>query len=435
MEKFWGEFLRTIKERTKPKDFQTWFQHLTLIEISPEILHIEVPKKFFADWLTENYLPLIQSVTFDLTSFKPDLKFKVNDQKENISFQESNKPEKNYHIPKNINLQYTFENFVLGASNQFAQAACMAVANKPGMTYNPLFIYGETGLGKTHLLHAIFHLCLKNNNQLKVCYEHSEKFINEMINSIRLDRMPSFRNKYRNLDVLLLDDIQFIAGKKRTQEEFFHTFNSLYEIKKQIVLTSDIIPMEIDDLDDRLRTRFECGLTTDIQKPETETKVVILKAKAKENKINLSNEVAFLLATNVKSSVRELQGLLIKLIAHSSFSGKPITPEFTKEVLKGYIIIDNNTIKPKEILDVVSKSFNMKVSDLKGKKRNKNIVLARQISMFILKKETNLSYPEIGQFLGGKDHSTVIHSVKKITSKIETDEDIKKTVDTLLKKF
>ena len=285
---------------------------------------------------------------------------------------------------------------MVGSSNQFAHAACQAVANNPGATYNPLFIYSGSGLGKTHLLHAIVHQCLLNNPGMKVSYVTSEKFTNELINSIRYEKMSSFRNKYRNIDVLLLDDIQFIAGKERTQEEFFHTFNSLFEIKKQIVVTSDKTPREINDLEERIRSRFEWGLIADIQPPDTETKVAILKKKTLNKNIFLPNEVAFLLANSVKSNIRELEGLLTRLTAYSSLVGCDITLDFTKDVLKDFIKINEKERTPEEIQKVVAKYFNIKVSDLRGKKKSKSIVFPRQITMYLLRKLSNLSLPEIG---------------------------------------
>jgi chromosomal replication initiator protein len=438
MEKFWENFISNIEKRTSSQIFETWFKPLRLIDFSPECVCIGVPKQFFSDWLNENYKDLIREVIFEITNFKPELKFEISEgiyEKELLNYNSEKTGEKKYNIPKNINPFYTFSDFVVGANNQFAHAACQAVANNPGETYNPLFVYGDVGLGKTHLLHAIFHHCLDINSTVKVYYVTSEKFTNELINSIRYEKMSGFRNKYRNIDVLLLDDIQFIAGKERTQEEFFHTFNSLFEIKKQIVVTSDKTPREINGLEERVRNRFEWGLVADIQPPETETKVAILKKKALANKVNLPNEVAFLLADSVKSNIRELEGLLTRLSAYSSLYGCDITPEFTRDVLKNFIKIDEKETSPELIQKVVSKFFNIKVSDLKGKRKNNSVVLPRQISMYITRKLTKFSYPEIGQCFGGRDHSTVIYSIKKIELLINQDKKIKDAVYTLLKKL
>jgi len=437
---FWVSFISQIEKKTTSKVFKTWFEPLQLVSFSPEKICIAVPKQFFADWLYENYKDLIIDTIYNITTLKPKLKFDIcehiykselkNYKKDKIIL-EKKKP----FIPENINSNYTFSNFVVGSNNQFAHAACQAVSNNPGKTYNPLFIYGGVGLGKTHLLHAIVHQCIKNKHNTNVCYLSSEKFTNELINSIRYDRMSFFRKKYRNIDILLLDDIQFIAGKERTQEEFFHTFNALFEIKKQIVVTSDKTPKEINNLEERLRSRFEWGLIADIQIPETETKVAILKKKALENKVFLPNEVAFLLAESIESNIRELEGLLTRLSAYASLSGCEIDLSFTKEVLKNFIKIDEKETPPEEIQKVVSKNFNIKLSDLKGKKKSKSIVLPRQISMYLMRKKTKLSFPEIGQLFGGKDHSTVIYSIKKIESFLREDKKIKETVENLLKKI
>ena len=275
LETLWQQFLSHIKEKTSAQTYESWFKPVRLVSVSVDTVCIEVPSLFFSDWLKENYLPLIKDVFFKLTNTRPDITFSI---KNGCSVSEDSVCASPY-VPKNINTKYVFSNFVVGASNQFAHAACMAIANHPGKTYNPLFVYGGVGLGKTHLLHAIVHHFIGKNNKAKLCYITSESFTNELINSIRYERMASFRNKYRNMDMLLLDDIQFIAGKERTQEEFFHTFNALFELKKQIVVTSDKTPREIPGLEDRLRSRFEWGLIADIQPPDTETKVAILKKK------------------------------------------------------------------------------------------------------------------------------------------------------------
>ncbi len=438
MEDIWNNFISLIEQKTSSQIFETWFKPLRLESFSRDKCFIAVPQQFFADWLKENYSTLIKDILFKVTKTTPQIFFTVREdlfEKEdscNIIFPAEKKA---HTIPKNINSSYTFENFIVGYSNQFAHAACLAVANNVGGTYNPLFIYGGVGLGKTHLLHAIVHQGLRENKNIQVCYVTSEQFTNELINSIRYERMSSFRKKYRTIDILLLDDIQFIAGKERTQEEFFHTFNTLFEIKKQIVLTSDKPPKEIKDLEERLRSRFEWGLLADIQIPETETKVAILKKKAQVNKINLPNDVAFLLSNSVKSNIRELEGLLTRLSAYSSLYGCDITLDFTKDVLKDFIKFDEKETAPEEIQKTVSKYFNIKFSDLKGKKKSNSIVLPRQIAMYLMRKLTKLSFPEIGQYFGGRDHSTVIYSIKKIETLIKEDKKTKDAVDLLLKKL
>ncbi len=438
METFWRHFISEIEKKLSALTFETWFKPLQLLDFSSSNMCIGVPKQFFADWLNENYRDLIKEIVTGITGYSPDLKFLVVDGPVDSAVNNQlvlKKTDTKNLLPRNINPLYSFSNFVVGPGNQFAHAACQAVANRPGGTYNPLFIYGGVGLGKTHLLHAIVHQCLSSKHLLKICYVTSEKFTNELINSIRNEKMSEFRNRYRNIDILLLDDIQFLAGKERTQEEFFHTFNALFEIKKQIVVTSDKTPREIKDLEERVRNRFEWGLIADIQPPDTETKVAILKQKALSNKIHLPNEVAFLLANSVKSNIRELEGLLTRLSAYSSLYGQDITIDFTKEVLKDFIKIEEKETTPEEILKAVSKFFNLRPSDIKGKKKNNSVVVPRQIAMYILRKKTKLSLPEIGQHFGGKDHSTVIYSINKISSLLQEDKKIKDVVDSLLRKL
>lgn len=435
MEVVWNQVLNKIKEKTSTHIFDTWFRPLRFLEKKENTLIIAVPNSFTADWLNNNYKNILFDSLFEVTGEKNDFLFEIH------SFNKTNPKEP---TPGSTDVetkqdddyaQYSFENFVVGSGNQFAHAACLAVADNPGRTYNPLFLYGGVGLGKTHLMKAIVDRCLKTNPRLTIFYDTAESFTNEMINSIRYEKMPLFRKKYRNIDVLLLDDIQFIAGKERTQEEFFHTFNSLFEIKKQIILSSDKKPQDIDDLEERLISRFQWGLIADIQPPDTETKVAILKKKALSRKIQLSNEVAFLLANSVKSNIRELESLLNRLEACASFYKCTISLEFTQEVLKDFIKVENKEPAPEEIQKIVSKYFNIKISDLKGKKKNNTVVLPRQIAMYIIRKTTSLSFPEIGDLFGGKDHSTVIHSIKKIESIYKEDQHVKNAVDTILKKL
>jgi chromosomal replication initiator protein len=430
LEKLWENFLNQIKIKTSFQVYESWFKPLRLLEISSTAIAIEAPSTFFIDWVKTNYLDMIKEVFCGLTQSPMDIQFTPKPETKDTTIIEPS----GFDIPKNINSKYIFNNFVVGSSNQFAHAACLAVANHPGRTYNPLFVYGGVGLGKTHLLHAIVHHCLSKNNRLKICYISAENFTNELINSIRFEKMIPFRNKYRNMDMLLLDDIQFIAGKERTQEEFFHTFNALFELKKQIVVTSDKTPREIPELEDRLRSRFEWGLIADIQPPDAETKVAILKKKAVAEDINIPNEVAFFLATNVKSNIRELEGLLNRLIAYSSLYGCDINLDFTKEVLKDVIGVKKEAT-PEDVLKLVCKYFNTKVTDLKSKRKNNAVLLPRQIAMYAIRKVTNLSYPEIGRFFGGKDHSTVIHSIKKIESLLLKDQNVKKIIDSVTQGF
>jgi chromosomal replication initiator protein len=436
---FWKQFITGIEKKTTSQNFEMWFKPIKLVDFSSTTVCFSVPKQFYADWLQENYRQLILAVIFEMTGFSPELTFKIQEVEVPspvISKKppEIKKEEKQLVLPKNINPLYTFSTFVVGPSNQFVHAACQAVANRPGGTYNPLFIYGGVGLGKTHLLHAIVNQALNINSSLKICYVTSEKFTNELINSIRNEKMAEFRKRYRNIDILLIDDIQFIAGKVSTQEEFFHTFNSLFEIKKQLVLTSDKTPQQISSLEERLQSRFAWGLIAKIEMPEVETKVAILKKKAQANKIALPNEVAFLLASSVNSNIRELEGLLTRLSAFSSLARVDITLETAKLVLKDFIKKEELDSNPEEIIKTVSVFFNLKPSDLKGKRKSNSIVLPRQIAMYLMRKKTSLSLPEIGHCFGGRDHSTVIYSINKIEKLLLIDGKVRETVEDLLRR-
>jgi chromosomal replication initiator protein len=342
-----------------------------------------------------------------------------------------NTPSREWNSSFNLNPKYTFGEFVSGSSNQFAFAAAMAVANNPATTYNPLFIYGGVGLGKTHLINAVGNSILQKSPNMKVCYYTSEKFMNELINSLRYAKMDEFRNKFRSMDVLLIDDVQFIAGKERTQEEFFHTFNALYESHKQIVVTSDKFPKEIPGLEERLRSRFEWGLIADIQAPDVETKQAILKMKAEQNNIELPEDVAFFLANSITTNVRELEGYLIRIGAYASLTSTPITLAMAKEVLKDILVEKNRELSIEEIQKAVASHFNVKVSDLKSSKRLKAMVLPRQIAMYLSRQLTSSSYPEIGERFGGKDHSTIIHAIKKIEKNLEEDFQLRSVINTL----
>jgi chromosomal replication initiator protein len=332
----------------------------------------------------------------------------------------------------NLNTKYTFENFVIGSGNQFAHAACFAVANLPGHTYNPMFIYSDVGLGKTHLLNAIGNKIIEEK-QLNVFLVSSEQFTNEMISSIRDDKMVDFRNKYRNVDVLLIDDIQFIAGKERTQEEFFYTFNALYENQKQIVVSSDKIPRNIVSLEERLRSRFEWGLIADIQPPDFETRVAILKKKAFLNKIDMSDEIIYFIASKISNNIRELEGALIKVAAFSSFTGKKITLDLSREALSNLIKEEEKPMTAEIIIKTVCNFFNIKIPEIKSNKKLKEFVLPRQIAMYIIRTNTSLSFPEIGDKFGGKDHSSVIYAVDKIKKNLIKDKELEKTIQTIIK--
>jgi chromosomal replication initiator protein len=335
-----------------------------------------------------------------------------------------------------LNPKYTFDSFVIGNSNRFAHAASLAVAEAPAKAYNPLFIYGGVGLGKTHLMHAIGHYILQNNQKSKVVYVSSEKFTNELINSIKDDKNVDFRNKYRNIDVLLIDDIQFIAGKERTQEEFFHTFNALHESNKQIILSSDRPPKEIPTLEDRLRSRFEWGLIADIQAPDFETRMAILKKKADVENLNIPNEVMVYIATKIKSNIRELEGALIRIVAFSSLTNKDVSVELAAEALKDIISSkQSKQVTIDLIQDVVANYFNLKVDDLKSSRRTRNVAFPRQIAMYLSRKLTDMSLPKIGEEFGGRDHTTVIHAYEKISTNLKVDESLQNAVNDLAKRI
>ena len=330
-----------------------------------------------------------------------------------------------------LNSRYTFEAFVIGSGNQFAHAACQAVAERPSKAYNPLFLYGGVGMGKTHLMQAIGHEIKRRQPMAAICYISSEKFTNEMINSLRYDKMTTFRDKFRNVDVLLVDDIQFLAQKERTQEEFFHTFNALHESMKQIVIASDRPPKELAEIEDRLRSRFEWGLIADIQPPDLETKVAILQKKAEQEKITLPTDVALYVASNIRSNVRELEGALIRLVAHSSLIGAEITLPYAQQVLKNFIDSQARKVTIESIQKAVAEQFGLRLVEIKAKNNSRAIVYPRQIAMYLAKHLTEASLPEIGRQFGGKHHTTVLHSVEKIEEVRKTDKDLNRLLNKL----
>ncbi len=442
--KLWKDTLEKLEQTLSPQHFSTWIKPLKLVSINQDLVIIEVPNRFVLDWVRENYGKLIQGTLSEISAVSYRLQINVAGQardalvERTVTNQTTIEKNLNKSIPPqtspndlNLNRKYTFSEFVSGSSNQFAYAAAMAVANNPATTYNPLFIYGGVGLGKTHLINAIGNAVLKQTPAMRVCYYTSEKFMNELINSLRYNRMDEFRNKFRSMDILLIDDIQFIAGKERTQEEFFHTFNSLYESHKQIVVTSDKFPKEIPGLEERLRSRFEWGLIADIQSPDVETKQAILKMKAEQNGINLPEDVALFLANSVCSNVRELEGYLIRIGAYASLTATQITLDMARDVLKDILVEKNRELSVDEILKHVSQHFNIKISDLKSAKRLKAVVLPRQIAMYLSRQLTSASYPEIGDRFGGKDHSTIIHAIRKIDKLLEEDYNLRNTIESL----
>ncbi len=439
MTELWSDIVAELENSLPPQNFSTWILPIRPLSIEGEKLLLEVPNRFFADWLQENeYAQKIQrslikrtgrnlSVTFVVSkASKPHVRPKVEEKTPAVVGEWEKRARE-----LGLNPKYSFDSFVVGSSNQFAHAASLAVAEKSPRTYNPLFIYGGVGLGKTHLLNAIGNFKLSTYKDIRVCYVHAESFMNELIQSLTQKRMPEFREKYRRMDILLMDDIQFISGKERTQEEFFHTFNTLYENHRNIVVTSDRFPKEIPGLEDRLRSRFEWGLIADIQPPDMETKVAILQKKAEIESIPLPYEVALFLAKNFTSNIRELEGSLVRIAAFSSLTHSEITVDLAKEVLKDFIRDTAGPISVDRVLKAVSQQFHVSVTELRGKRRTKNVALPRQVAMYLSRELTDCSFPEIGSKIGGRDHSTVMYACDKIARTVERDDELRRQVDTI----
>lgn len=481
---FLGQLLEELKKEIGSNNFNIWFIPAN-ITLNENTITFSVPNKFFKDIINASYRDIILNIwkklhnnselniIYDISNNTVDSDNKnyyqglINAENTKLNNQDAGdgftggfesaltgenleiRPDKedsvkiieNPHIGNkknvkksyiNLNPKYTFENFVIGSGNQFAHAASFAVANLPGQTYNPMFIYSDVGLGKTHLLNAIANKIIKEKD-LNVSLISSEKFTNEMITSIRDDKMVEFRNKYRNVDVLLIDDIQFIAGKERTQEEFFYTFNALYENQKQIVVSSDKIPKDIVSLEERIRSRFEWGLIADIQPPDYETRVAILKKKSILNNIDFPDDVLNLLASKISSNIRELEGAMIKIAAFSSFTGKPISMDIAKEATLNLLKEEEKIITAEAIIKVVCNYFNIKIFDIKSNKKLKEFVGPRQIAMYLIRNFTDLSFPEIGQKFGGKDHSSIVYAVNKVKKILKDNDDMERTLNCIIK--
>jgi chromosomal replication initiator protein len=434
----WEQVKERVRSHVNEQHYSTWFVPTAQTAFSGGTLTVSVPSKFARDWLTENFQVLIRETASAIAGQECTVVFQVAERgavdearprQDDLPFTRTI-----HHGSTVLSPKYTFETFVVGSSNQMAHAASRAVADGHSKTYNPLFLYGGVGLGKTHLLHAIGHRFLERTPGARVMYVTSETFINELINSIRYERMPSFRSRHRNMDLLLIDDIQFIAGKEKTQEEFFHTFNSIYESHKQIVLSSDKVPRDIPDLEERLRSRFEWGLIADIQSPDLETKIAILRKKAEQNAIALPDDVALFMANSIKSNIRELEGSLIRLGAYASLGGREITVEFARETLKDVLAAGERTITIDEIKREVAAYFGIKVADLASKRRTQNLVYPRQIAMHICRQLTSSSLPVIGKMFGGRDHSTVIHSLKLVEQRLKTSVEVNTTIETIVRR-
>ncbi len=434
----WQEALQYIQGKVPRQVYDTWFIPTCLDRIENSTAHIGVPNKFFGDWLHTHYAPLLVeavssargggnvSVSF-VVSQKPSSRV-VEPQTASIPSKASGQMKSRRGIQ--LNPKYTFENFVVGAGNQFAHAACMAVSEQPGKTYNPLFIYGGVGLGKTHLLNAIGNHVAERTD-LRIAYLTTEQFTNEVINSIRYDKMTDLRKRYRHIDMLMIDDIQFLVGKERTQEEFFHTFNSLYEGHKQIVLSSDRFPKDMPDIEERLRSRFEWGLIADLQPPDVETRIAILRKKSEDEGITLPEDVIQFLAGAMKSNIRELEGSLVRLGAYASLTGQVIALDMAKNVLRDLIGDKKKIVAMDDIQEAVCAQFHVKMSELKSRRRSKTLVHPRQIAMFLCRELTDASYPEIGRQFGGKDHTTIIHACRQVSKAKEADTAMHTTLETL----
>ncbi len=471
MTNLWESTLQGIRTRVTEQSFKTWLEPVRLVAVKDGFVELLVPNKFFENWINENYILIIKEELFKNSKQAYEILFQVQEEgnqqplrfdavamphvprrdhslpqqispsippmSSEDSFLSTSQPPQAMHAPSNsrssggdfLNPKYTFETFVVGSSNQFAHAAAYAVAEQPARNYNPLFIFGGVGLGKTHLLNAIGNQAMKKQPHLRVCYISSEKFVNELVNCLRYEKMDVFRKKYREgCDILLMDDIQFIAGKERTQEEFFHTFNTLHGSRRQIVVTSDKFPKDIPGLEERLRTRFEWGLIADIQPPEMETRLAILKNKAEVDDIYLPDDVGIFLASHIKSNIRELEGSLIRIGAFASLTGMEITVDLAKEILKNIIKDKERNVGVEDIQKAVCSFYDIKMIDIKSKKKNKLLSMPRQIAMYLCRKHTEKSFPEIGKMFGGKDHSTVIHAVTKITGEVKNDTTLRNSI-------
>ncbi len=450
LESVWEQSLGLVKNQLSTQTFKTWFDRTRPVSVSGEVVTIATPNLFTKEWLEDRYIPIIQKAISEITGSTATVRLVV----EATPAAEADRPLQNESRPepaernevddeyirelavssvKNLNPKYHFESFVIGASNRFAHAAALAVAEKPAHAYNPLFIYGGVGLGKTHLLHAIGHYVSEHTPHLQVKYVSSEKFTNDFINSIRdKDKIAGFQRKYRNVDVLLIDDIQFLENKEATQEEFFHTFNTLHGANKQIVISSDRPPKEIATLEDRLRSRFEWGLITDVQPPDLETRIAILRKKAQSEQLSISNDVLEFIASNIQSNIRELEGALIRVLAFSSLTNQPIDLSLAEDVLRS--LLPDQAMRPIDIALIQQEAcqfYGVKHPDLLGPKRSQNIVYPRQIAMYLTREMTDCSLPAIGRQFGNRDHTTVMHACKRIEKLISERRETYNEIQTL----
>jgi chromosomal replication initiator protein len=437
----WEQVLVRVEGKVNRHSFFTWFKPTSFVADDGHTLTIRVPNPLFKDWLTKHYAVVLEEALRETGRPETSLAFQAGDvdpaaaPPAPMADDELTISDAPAGVAQGLNPRYTFDTFIVGPSNQFAHAACRAVAEAPSLSYNPLFIYGGVGLGKTHLMHAIGQYVVHHGAALRLTYISSERFMNEMINAVRYDRILEFRERYRSVDVLLVDDIQFVAGKEGTQNEFFHTFNALYDAQKQIVLSSDRPPHEIPRLEERLRSRFEWGLIADVQPPNLETKVAILRKKADTEAIPLPDNVAMYIASRIKSNIRELEGSLIRLLAYASLTNRTISLELAQEVLRNVIDHDDRAVTLEQIQKHVADYYQLKVVDLKSRNNAKSVSMPRQVAMYLCKMLTHASLPEIGKHFGGKHHSTVIHSIRKIEDLRRKDGDFNNLVTTFLEAF
>jgi chromosomal replication initiator protein len=450
----WTEVLARIETKVNKYSYYTWFRKTSLASDNGDSLTIQVADPLVEEWLTRHYTVILNEALSEVGRPGVRLTFRT-EGSEDVTVQppaadrrvavpvspipenvdETDEPSDEAADLRGLSPRYSFETFIVGASNQFAHAACRAVAEAPSRSYNPLFLYGGVGLGKTHLMHAIGHYVLTRSPGLKLTYISAERFMNEVVNAIRYDRIMEFRERYRGVDVLLVDDVQFIVGKERTQTEFFHTFNALHDAQKQIVLSSDCPPHQISELEERLRSRFEWGLIADIQSPDLETKIAILKRKAEAEGVFLPDDVALYIANRIKSNIRELEGSLIRLLAYASLTGRDVSMSLVQEVLRDVLRHEERAVTIDMIQKFVADYYQLKLTELKSKNNSKSVALPRQIAMYLCKSLTAASLPEIGKSFGGKHHSTVIHSVRKVEDLRQKDGVFNSLINSLLEQF
>lgn len=428
---YWQQIQECLKEQVGQNSYETWLKSIQAKSNQDDSLTLEVPDSFFQTWIIDHYLDIIQNKLNEISGQEINIGFTINP---DIVKKQALMPDRKAHISNfqsdfQLNPKYTFDNFVVGSSNRFAHAAALAVSESPAKAYNPFFIYGSAGLGKTHLMQAVCHTVIKNKKDSKICYITSEKFTNELIDAIQHRSTQKFRQKYRSVDVLLIDDIHFIAGKESTQEEFFHTFNALYDSHKQIIVSSDRTPKDIPNLEERLVSRFSWGLITDIQPPNLETRVAILKKKIEKEPYNIPDDAIFFIAQLIKTNIRELEGALIRVVAYSLMEKRPLSLELAQDVLKDMTKLDNKTITVELIQKEVAVFFGLTLQELKTGRRNKNIVLPRQVAMYLSRELTNYSLPEIGGFFGGKDHTTILYAYNKIKNQLNNDQILKLKIE------